>query len=152
MDLVRSIDAVSQALATGGISAALAYLNANVPHRYTAVYRLDGPFLHNAFLHDKELKRRPAYLAVIPFDQSYCQFVVRDGFFRTDDSAADLRLKGHPYQGLVVSYHSVPLLGTTGKLWGTLSHFDVKKHPLSDEEFELLRGAAQLLPGYLIER
>jgi GAF domain-containing protein len=53
---------------------------------------------------------------------------------------------------VVVSYHSVPLLSATGKLWGTLSHFDVKKHPLSDQEFELLQGAAQLLPGYLIER
>ena len=64
------------------------------------------------------------------------QFVVRDGFFRTDDSAADLRLKVHPCQGLVVSCHSVPLLSVTGNLWSTLSHFDAKKHPLSDEEFD----------------
>ncbi|CAN7639790.1 GAF domain-containing protein [Variovorax sp. LjRoot290] len=69
----------------------------------------------------------------------------------TDDSAADPRLEGHPYQGVVVSYHSVPLVTAAGELWGTLSHFDMASLPLSDDEFELLQSAARLLPSFLVE-
>ncbi|HEY2257112.1 MAG TPA: guanylate cyclase [Variovorax sp.] len=141
---------VSQALAAGGLDAALACLNDSVPHRYTAVYRFAGPLLHNVRLHDKLGRPRPDFLAVVPFTQSFCQFVARDKSFRTDDSATDPRLHGHPYQGVVVSYHSVPLLDAdTGALWGTLSHFDMKRSPLSDAQFELLEGAARLLPAIL---
>jgi hypothetical protein len=150
MTLVHSLDAVSQALATGGPTAALACLNEGVQHRYTAVYRFAGPLLHNVLLHDKEGKGRPDYLLVVPFTQSFCQFVVRDGSFRTDDSAVDPRLEGHPYRGIVVSYHSVPLLDErTGALWGTLSHFDMKSWRLSDDQFRLLQEAARLLPASL---
>ena len=38
-----------------------------------------------------------------------------------------------------------------GELWGTLSHFDMEPMPLSDDEFELLQLAAQLLPGFVVE-
>ena len=94
---------------------------------------------------------RPEFLAAVPFDASFCQFVLRDGVFRTDDSAADTRLKGHPYQGVVVSYHSVPLMSDAGEPWGTLSHFDMASLPLSDDEFELLKSAAKLMPSFLVE-
>jgi hypothetical protein len=147
----RSIEEVARALATHGPPGVLEYLNDGVPHRYTAVYRRSGAILHNVLLHDKQRKRRPEFLALVPYEHSYCQYVVRDGWFRTDDSSADMRLQGHPLQGLVVSYQSVPIHDHAGKFWGTLCHLDMKGLSLPDPEFELLRGAAELLQGPLVE-
>jgi len=147
----RHIEEVARALTTRGPPGVLEYLNDGVPHRYTAVYRKSGAILHNMLLHDKQRKRRPEFLALVPYDQSYCQYVVRDGSFRTDDSTADTRLQGHPLQGLVVSYHSVPIRDGAGKFWGTLCHLDMKSLSLSELEFQLLQGAAELLHCPLVE-
>jgi GAF domain-containing protein len=145
----RNIEAFSQVLAREGPEAALAYLNSGVPHRYTAIYRFEGELLRNVLLHDKRGQMRPDYLIAVPFKQSFCQFVRRDQAFRTDDSARDERLAGHPYQGVVVSYHSVPVLNEPGALWGTMSHFDMSSQPLADSEFELLQQAAKVLRRYI---
>lgn len=150
MDCVRTPDVVSAVLAASGPAAALAYLNEGVPHRFTAVYRFGGPLLHNVLLHDKAGRMRPDFLSVVPFSRSFCQFVVKGGSFRTDNSVADPRLVGHALRGIVISYHSVPVLDdTSGELWGTLSHFDMRSLPLPDPEFELLQSAATFLPRYL---
>ena len=134
-------------MALEGADAALAFLNAGVPHRYSAVYRLDGRTLKNVLLRDKAGEITPAYLAEVPFETSFCQFVIRDGFFQTSDSVLDGRLDGHPYQGHMVSYHGVPIL-SGAEIWGTLCHFDVAAQPLSDEEFDLLRAAGAVKPGF----
>ncbi|SFM56144.1 GAF domain-containing protein [Variovorax sp. OV329] len=146
---VRSPDAFSRLLASEGPDAALKYLNSGVAHRYTAIYRFEGELLRNVLLHDKRGQMRPDYLIAVPFKQSFCQFVLRDQAFRTDDSSQDERLVGNPYRGVVVSYHSVPVVNEHGALWGTLSHFDMRSHPLADAEFELLDQAARMLSGYL---
>jgi GAF domain-containing protein len=91
----------------------------------------------------------PEFLKVVPFEHSFCQFVLRDGIFLTSDSAADRRLDGHPYQGVMVTYHGVPLLDNPGELFGTMCHFDVVSYELPDAELELLRLAARELPRYL---
>ena len=119
---------------TKGPEAALLYLNSGVPHRYTAVYRFEGELLRNVLLYDKQGQMRPEYLIAVPFKQSFCQFVLRDQAFRTDDSEHDDRLAGHPYRGIVVSYHSVPVVNEHGALWGTMSHFDMSSHSLTDSE------------------
>jgi hypothetical protein len=148
----RNLDEVSDVLATDGALAALAYLNEGVSLRYSAIYRFAGPLLHNVLFHDEQGRKRPDYLSVVPFTQSFCQFVQRDKSFRTADSAVDPRLVGHPLQGVVISYYSVPLLDAyTGELWGTLSHFDMKSWSLPDAEFELLQGAARLFPPFLVK-
>lgn len=150
MTPVRSIEAVSEAVASGGAAAALAYLNQGVPHRFSAVYRFSGPLLHNVLLHDAAGRIRPEFMAVVPFSRSFCQYVVRDAAFRTDNSLADPRLIGHALRGFVVSYHSVPLLDhRSGELWGTLSHFDMRSMTLANEEFELLQQAAAILSPVL---
>ncbi|MGJ7510137.1 guanylate cyclase [Variovorax sp. GT1P44] len=151
MGLVRTLDTLLSILETEGPSKGLAFLNEGVAHRYSAVYRLAGLTLKNVLLHDKTGRLRPEYLAAIPFDSSYCQFVVRDGQFRTDNSAADTRLQGYSYPSIALSYHSVPILDGAGAIWGTLSHFDTGPVPLPDEEFELLKGAAPMLARFLVE-
>jgi GAF domain-containing protein len=148
MTTARSIDTFKAALASAGTDSALAFLNDGVAHRYSAVYRLEGDVLRNILLHDKAGEVRPAYLAEVPFETSFCQFVIRDGQFQTSDSAEDRRLDGHPYQGVMVSYHGVPIMAE-GEVWGTLCHFDVAVQPLTDHEFQLLRGAAAVTPGFV---
>jgi len=147
MSLNRDIDAVTATLSEQGADSALAFLNAGVPHRYSAVYRIDGGILKNVLLHDKVGEHRPAFLAEVPFETSFCQFVIRDGYFQTSASGSDHRLDGHPYQGVMVSYHGVPVL-RDGEIWGTLCHFDVLPQTLTDEEFELLREAGKISPGF----
>ena len=145
----RTLDHFSTLLATKGPEAALRYLNSGVPHRYTAVYRFEGELLRNVLLYDKQGQMRPEYLIAVPFKQSFCQFVLRDQAFRTDNSGSDDRLAGHPYRGVVVSYHSVPVVDEQGTLWGTMSHFDMSSHPLADSEFALLQRSARVLTSYL---
>jgi hypothetical protein len=132
-----------------GLTEALASLNSRVPHRYTAVYRLDGALLRNVELVDKAGEARPEFLEAVPLGTSFCQFVLRDGVFLTSNSAHDDRLEGHPYKGVMVAYHGVPIPRPEGGLFGTLCHFDVLEQPLSDAEFENLRGVARVLPAFL---
>ena len=140
---------VSHALAHQGLPGALAVLNARVPHRFTAVYRLVGKALHNVATHDKHLHLEPLDLAVVPLNDSFCQFVLRDSLFLTRDSGTDARLQGHPYSGIVGSYMGVPVRNREGKVAGTLCHFDLASHDIADDEYLLLDRAARLLPAFL---
>ena len=132
-----------------GLDAALEQLNRRVTHRYTAVYRLEGELLRNVALVDKTGEARPEYLAEVPIGTSFCQFVLRDGAFLTSNSGQDDRLIGHPYQGVMVAYHGVPVPGDNGTLYGSLCHFDVQEQPLSDLEFDNLRAIARVIRPYL---
>ena len=150
MQPVRDVATFSELLpGEGGLAAALAWLNQGVAHRYTAIYRFEGELLRNVALYDKLDLVRPDFLLVVPFRHSFCQFVLRDQAFQTEDSRLDKRLDGHPYQGVVISYHSVPLTNAEGALWGTMSHFDMVSHQLQDGEFELLQQAARVLGSHL---
>ncbi|WP_394788105.1 guanylate cyclase [Rhodoferax sp.] len=149
MHPIRNLDALSATLTAQGAAAGLAYLNAGVPHRFTAMYRLDGGMLRNLLLYDKAGEICPEYLAEVSLDTSFCQFVLRERVFRTSNSATDKRLDGHPYQGVMVCYHGVPWETLEGEIGGTLCHFDLLELDLAEPEFVLLQQAAQLLPAYL---
>lgn len=136
-------------LARDGLGGALQFLNARVPHRFTGVYRLDGPMLRNVALADKHLHLEPVDLKVVPLKDSFCQFVLRDTIFLTSESGRDERLAGHPYGGVVGCYVGVPISRSAGTLDGTLCHFDLASHPITDDEFLLLERAARLLPPFL---
>ena len=136
-------------LATEGLEAAIAALNASVPHRYTGVYRLHGDALFNVCLYDKQGAVRPEELAVVQLGDSFCQFVLRDGSFLVADTAEDARLQGHRYQGVVVAYHGVPVADNAGGLYGTLCHFDLVGHDLPQGHFELLEAAGKMLFPYV---
>jgi hypothetical protein len=142
----RSLEAFSTLLAAQGATAALQYLNEGVPHRYSAVYKFEGNLLlRNVLLHDKRRLPSPEFLLDVPFEQSFCQYVLKDQAFWTTDSRSDARFEGHPYRGVVVSYHAVPLLDASEALWGTLSHFDTVSLEVPASEFQLLEQAATLL-------
>ena len=94
--------------------AGLAFLNSRVPHRYTGVFRLHEGALRNMFLHDKQGEIVPEFLQVVPLNDSFCQFTLRDGLFTTQDSSTDQRLDGHKYKGVLLSYVGLPLHGNAG--------------------------------------
>lgn len=136
---------LGEVLRQRGVQEALRCLNAEVPHRYTAVFVLDGDLLRNLYMVDKLGEARPEQLAVVPLGSSFCQFVLRDGLLCTEDSREERLLDGSPYQGMVIAYHGVPLTHGDGRLAGTLCHFDLVRQSLSEAQFERLQQAGRLL-------
>ncbi|MCR6478423.1 GAF domain-containing protein [Variovorax sp. ZS18.2.2] len=105
--------------------------------------------LRNVLLHDKHGQIRTDFLEVVPLNTSFCQFVLREGLFQTNNSALDPRLNGNPHQGIVICYHGVPMMGGGAELMGTLCHFDLVGHSISDSEFDLLTQAGSSLPDFV---
>jgi GAF domain-containing protein len=132
-----------------GLKACLGALNARVEHRYTAVYRLDGATFYCKCLFDRLGEMDESFIDAVPLNDSFCQFVIREGLFEVTDSARDKRLDGHRYQGVVMAYHAVPVPASDGQLFGTLCHLDFEPRPLPPGETETLKRAAYLLSEYL---
>ena len=132
-----------------GLRCALTNFNAQVPHRFTGLYRLDHRVMKSVHMIDKSNEAAPDLLRAVSLPDSFCQYVVRDGEFRTNDSVADARLNGHPGQGVVTSYHGVPVLDGRGDLYGSLCHFDLGHQPLGDDDFAHLTEVATALGAML---
>ncbi len=147
----EQISILRQALDGGGLADGLAYLNSRVEHRFTAVYRLSSDFvMENVAIVDKLGEVVPDALMAVPLGDSFCQFVLKDGFFKLTDAETQAgRLDGHAYKGIVQSYVGLPLTKNSGDLFGTLCHFDFPARPIGTSEFEYLVEAARLLPAYL---
>jgi GAF domain-containing protein len=143
------LETVQAHFSRDGLVAGLRFLNARVPHRFTAIYRLQEKTLRNVALVDKERSADTATLQEVPLADSFCQFVLKDGLFLTPDSGQDPRLPGHPYSGVVGSYVGVPVVSDEPQFFGTLCHFDYARHEISDEEFLFLERVARLLPRFL---
>ena len=133
----------------GGLVTGLQLLNEPVEHRYTGIYRLEQGVLKSVELVDKDGEIKPEFLSEVPLEDSFCQFVLRDGLFRTSDTGKEPMLIGHKYQGVLLSYTGVPIVGEDGSLYGTLCHFDALRRELSEEDFEHLKVAARMIPEYL---
>lgn len=137
------------ALQSQGVDAALAELNAGTPCRFTGVFELVGPSLVNRHFFDRLNEPRAPYLEVVPFKDSFCQIALREGEFRSTNTATDSRVDFSPYKGLMLSYHAVPLLDRASSLRGTLCHFDLVETALNDYQFVMLRQAARMLPPFI---
>ncbi|KQP49876.1 hypothetical protein [Pseudorhodoferax sp. Leaf274] len=141
--------AIAQAFRSGGVDEGLRAMNAGVAHRYSGIFALDGELLRNTHMFDKLGEVRPEALEVVVLKDSFCQIVLREGYFLTDNTRQDRRLDYSPFQGVVMAYHGVPLLNDRGDLHGTLCHFDLVEQAISDEELACLQFTARLLPAYL---
>lgn len=145
-----SLDDIESALLKGGLPEALKLLNGRVQHRFTAIYRLEDMALHNVCLVDKTADDfDTSVLQKLPLGDSFCQFVIRDGFFKTSHTTGLDMLNGHPYQGVLESYVGLPLMKNSGEMFGTLCHFDFAEKVISDDEFLYLQKVARLLPRFL---
>jgi GAF domain-containing protein len=133
----------------GGLNGGLKYLNSRVQHRFTGVFRLGENKLHKVCIVDKSAEMpEDSFLHEVPLEDSFCQFVLRDGALRTSLTSSLAMLDGHRYQGVLETYVGLPLMTAPGELFGTLCHFDFDSQPISDEEFEFLRKAAQVIPSF----
>ena len=132
-----------------GILAGLRFLNRRVAHRCSAIYRLQHLTARNLYFHDREGALLPAAFGTVPLGDGFCQHALREGCFLTDDTRTDSRVDGSPFKGVVIAYHGLPLLDKTDRLFGSLCHFDFVPRSLPDEEFEMLKEAASLLPAFL---
>ncbi len=147
-DIGASLAEYSQLLERDG-PAGLGYLNARVPHRFTALNRFDGDVIRNLYVFDKQGVLRPEYVKPVAMGDSFCQFVLRDGYFVACDTAADERLAGHRYKGAYNAYVGVPILDNVGDLWGTLCHLDFVAHDMPDDEFDFFQRASRVLSRHL---
>jgi GAF domain-containing protein len=144
-----AISDLERCLTDGGLNAGLKFLNSRVPHRFTGVFRLGANMLQKVCLVDKDAEvSEDAFLQEVPLGHSFCQFVLRDGALRTSLSSSLAMLDGHPYQGVLETYVGLPLMTGPSELFGTLCHFDFVSHPISDEEFEFLQKATQVIPPF----
>jgi GAF domain-containing protein len=135
-------------LAARGLKSGLDFLNRRVAYRVTAIYRLENGNMNLVEMVDKLNDLPTSSLPVVPLADSFCQFVMRDGQFISNNTAADKRLDGHPYQGVVGSYVGLPLM-KAGTLFGTFCHYDFVEQKIDDNEFAYLQSMAIMLPKYL---
>lgn len=144
------LDVLKSRLLSDGLSGGLEFLNRRVPHRFTAVYKLEGSLLRNVAIYDKQEEVVPDMLLTVPLEQSFCQFVLRDGGFNVGmtDTKADT-LEGHVYQGVMNSYVGFPLTHTGADLFGTFCHFDFPALDVEEDEYAYLVKAARVLPTYV---
>jgi GAF domain-containing protein len=147
----KILDEFTDILNKQGLKAGLLWLNGRVPHRWTAIYRLDDVVMSNKHIVDKQNEPDLGPLAAVPVKDSFCQFAIRDGEFVKENTGTDddARLNGHPYKGVVNSYVGLPLMLGTDNLYGTFCHFDMTDHKISDSEFQFLQRVARILPRYL---
>ncbi len=135
--------AFEQALHQTGLHGALRFLNARTPHRFTGLYRYDGPILRNIALFDQfnpdEVKGDDA-----PVENTFCSLVPGSGGSlafaeaRTDPRVSHIRTP-------VVSYCGVQLRDGDGVPFGTLCHFDLKPCEPRTSDLQFLATLAPML-------
>lgn len=129
-----------------GAAAALAWLNAGRPHRYSIIQR----FQQREFVNSSHMtsKSNPCQRsdASSSFDWSLCRFMLRDGMFSTKDSVSDVRLNGRSHQGIAIGYPGTSIANDTEEELGTMRHFEMVRRSRLDSQYALLPNAARTLP------
>lgn len=129
----------------GGIMAALKYLNGRIDHRFTAIYKFQGPTQRAVFLYDKQGQSGTRFNA-IPTSESLGQFITVSQPFGVTNSATDPFLSENGHSSLVTSFYGVALSPADTKPTGSLCHFDLKPQTLpSAVERDFLNRARNLL-------
>ncbi|MCC6426527.1 MAG: GAF domain-containing protein [Phycisphaerales bacterium] len=130
---------------SSGVRAALGFLNGLTSHRFTALYRFDDQMLTNLYFfdrHDPSATSSPQ----IPVLASYCVFVRSSSqMFRTVDALRDERVADHPKRQQIQSYCGVPLCDESGRVFGTICHFDFDPMGISDAIVALMEFMGALL-------
>lgn len=135
-------------LAKHGLPGALEFLNRRAPHRFTAVYKLDGAAMLNLGIYDR-LGEVPSPLPPTPNEHSLCDYVTAKQAFVSENVLDDPRLTDHFQRGRINAYVGVPLSRGPQHLYGTLCQMDPQAQKLSDSEYRFLEMVAPLLLDYL---
>ena len=128
----------------------LAALNARTRFRFTGLYRVEPPILRNLVLFDRENPQLRAGGVCCALDDTYCALVASGGApFTTADAPNDPRLTAHAARTSVLSYVGVPVRGPSGRVEGTLCHFDARPRLAPAGEMAVLEAVAALLSDAL---
>lgn len=126
-----------------GVHAALNYLNSRTPHRYTGIFRFDGPTLRNEALFDRN-QLHVTQSEPVPLAVTYCSLVGRQQApLQILDAATDLQAQA--IDTPVVSYCGVLIRDAQGMPYGTLCHYDLQRCQERTADLPLLEAAATLL-------
>lgn len=150
MSISTSLSELQDVLNTHGLIAGLKFMNARVPHRFTAVYQLSDAYLRRLGYVDKE-GGLGLDSAKVPFKDSFCELAVSQGLLLVTDSAADARLHQRPNPFMIGSYVGLPLSTEPGMLYGTFCHYDTCSQPLGDDELLFMQQASELLTRYCLQ-
>ena len=128
-----------------GLRAAVIHLNHQTLHRFTAVLHFGDAKLRSACFYDRENPTAES-CPDIPEDASYCIYVKRTAApLVIGDSPTDPRTVGHPARQEVKAYCGFPLTDDSGRVYGTMCHFDVQPRPLDHAPIDLMEVMAELL-------
>ena len=129
----------------GGVMAALKYLNGRIDHRFTAIYKFQGPTQRAVFLYDKQGQSGSRFNAIAT-SESLGRFITVSQPFGVTNSATDAFLSENSHHCLVTSFYGVALSPANTKPTGSLCHFDLKPQKLpSPVERDFLNRARNLL-------
>lgn len=129
----------------GGIMAALSYLNSRTNHRFTAIYKFQGPMQRAVFLYDKQGKPGTRFNAIAT-SESLGRFITVSEPFGVSNSATDAFLSENGHSSVVTSFYGVSISPGNAKPTGSLCHFDLKPQSLpSTVERAFLNRARSLL-------
>lgn len=135
--------AFEDALHRTGLHGALRFLNGRTPHRFTGVYRYDGPRLRNVGLFD-QFNPEHTQGDDAPLGNTFCSLVPQfDGALAFSEACSDPRVSH--IQTPVVSYCGVQLRDDDGVPLGTLCHFDPKPCETRNSDLQFLEMLAPLL-------
>ena len=149
MFTISDLEKLEQQLTAGGLKAGLAWLNARVSYRFTAVSRLYGQTLELVELIDKKNSVANGIWQSAPLKDSFCEFAIREGQFVTSDTIGDTRLDSNPYREILRCYVGLPVHRLPGDLLGTFCHFDLQPRDISVSEFSFLQDAVTFLSPYV---
>lgn len=140
----------ARAMRAGRVHDALAVLNERVRYRFTGLYHADPPVLRNVQLYDRENPSLDVGGGAVPLCETYCGITTASASpFTTPDAAGDPRLLEHPARGSVLSYLGVPVRDASGRVWGTLCHFDFRPRLTPAGEAALLERCARSIAAYI---
>jgi len=131
-----------------GLHGALRFLNGRTPHRFTGVYRYDGPMLRNVSLFDQfnpeDVRGEDA-----PIEHTFCSLVPGFGGTLAFFNAATEPRVMH-VDTPVVSYCGVLLHDDHGSPLGTLCHFDLKPCETRTSDLQFLETLAPILQRTIV--
>jgi hypothetical protein len=135
--------AFEDALDRAGLKGALRFLNGRTPHRFTGVYRYDGPMLRNVGLFD-QFNPEQGQGDDAPIGNTFCSLLPQfNGALAFAEACLDPRVSH--IETAVVSYCGVQLRNDNGVPVGTLCHFDLKPCEPRTSDMQLLEMVAPLL-------
>lgn len=137
-------------LHAGGVIGALGLLNQRTRFRFTGLYRVVPPELHNVALFDRENPALNVSGGVCGIRETFCSIVQESARpFQMRDRLADAQLRSHPTRESVQSYVGVPVRLSGGLVLGTLCHFDGRPRIIARDELRVLQAVAPLLVSWL---